>query len=395
MWPRVLRCVLATTCLTAWLTVTLPSPVVAQNDLRPTADFALAALRVEPSQVLAGLAPSRVFLTVSNLGPNSTDADSTTLIIQYIVSPSPNPFDRRAINLTPLVVGIEGAGLDANAGMEVDFDALFRSDLALPPELEGEFHLFALGGPQSDAVNDPNLLNNLIAIETPIQVTPRKPSSHHLLFTKDDLQGLNAIAFRREASLGDHRCFAFNTVYGNSWRLTCRDGFFDCHFKSTREGPVLIRVRHLSSFASTAPGQGSSPITILHNGRPVVSEYDPAAHHGGTHDYVDDCWPIHAVQGTNTLTWRAGTLTSHYWIQSLEIVEFEPVDALLRAQRIAGSRIELSFPGSASGQGRLEQSTNLTSWSPVPDVPSGQGPWTLQLPLNQPRQFFRLVPCGP
>jgi hypothetical protein len=160
MWPRVLRCVLATTCLTAWLTVTLPSPVVAQNDLRPTADFALAALRVEPSQVLAGLAPSRVFLTVSNLGPNSTDADSTTLIIQYIVSPSPNPFDRRAINLTPLVVGIEGAGLDANAGMEVDFDALFRSDLALPPELEGEFHLFALGGPQSDATNaadaDPN-----------------------------------------------------------------------------------------------------------------------------------------------------------------------------------------------------------------------------------------------
>ena len=113
--------------------------------------------------------------------------------------------------------------------------------------------------------------------------------------------------------------FYYNTTYGDSWRILSSGGGFTGSFTVSSSGQYTLQVTHLSSASSGAPGGGYSPVTIRVNGSTVVSNYDPAENHGGSHGMVTDTWAINANAGSNTIQWTAGNLYTHYWIQRIEL----------------------------------------------------------------------------
>jgi serine/threonine protein kinase len=113
--------------------------------------------------------------------------------------------------------------------------------------------------------------------------------------------------------------FAYNTRFGKSWLITTLGGLFTGTFSVPSDGQYDLVVTHLTSYEPSCPGNGYSPVTIRVNSAPVVTDYDPAANHGGTHGMVTDRWPIVAHAGQNTLQWSERTGCTHYWIQRIEI----------------------------------------------------------------------------
>ena len=73
------------------------------------------------------------------------------------------------------------------------------------------------------------------------------------------------------------------------------------------------------SAAAHCPGGGYSPVTIRVNGRPVVSKYDPASSHGGSHGIVTDTWKFAGRKGSNTLEFVSVEQCTHYWIRGIEV----------------------------------------------------------------------------
>ena len=114
--------------------------------------------------------------------------------------------------------------------------------------------------------------------------------------------------------------FNFSTTY-NIWRIEEDGGGFTGIFTASTSGTHTLKVTHLSAYSALAPGFGCSPVTIKINGSIVVADYDPASNHGGSHNWVTDSWAINANNGNNTLSWTAGNLYTHYWIQKIEIIK--------------------------------------------------------------------------
>ena len=116
------------------------------------------------------------------------------------------------------------------------------------------------------------------------------------------------------------RCYY--VPYYETWiidNLALDEGFSGT-FNCPTSGRYELRVKHLTSFSAGCPGDGYAPVTISVNGLTVVSNYDPAENHGGTHGSVTDSWIINANEGTNTFEWKANDLCTNYWIQKIEII---------------------------------------------------------------------------
>ncbi len=117
----------------------------------------------------------------------------------------------------------------------------------------------------------------------------------------------------------DSNNFAYNLTYEDNWLIGVPAGDFTVTFESSTADDMELVVRHLSSAFAECQGGGYSPVTISLNGTPIVSNYDPAENHGGSHGFVTDIWPISVNAGTNTLEWIADSLCTNYWIQGIEI----------------------------------------------------------------------------
>jgi len=113
--------------------------------------------------------------------------------------------------------------------------------------------------------------------------------------------------------------FAYDWYYEDHWLIYGSGGGFTATFNSPADRQFELVVRHLSSASAGCPGGGYSPVTIKLNGDNIVSCYDPAENHGGTHGFVTDTWLIPVTAGTNTLEWIACDLCTNYWIQGIEI----------------------------------------------------------------------------
>lgn len=113
-----------------------------------------------------------------------------------------------------------------------------------------------------------------------------------------------------------------NPYYGNSLRLLYEGSTLTAkfHIKSKPDNAELV-VNHLSSKSNMCRGNGYSPITISINGQLVVSNYDVAENHGGSHGYETDQWNVEKwlKKGQNTIKWQAGNLCTHYWIKWFKI----------------------------------------------------------------------------
>jgi len=133
--------------------------------------------------------------------------------------------------------------------------------------------------------------------------------------------------------------FEYNDYYQENWRILAQGGGFTGKFIAPVAGEYNLEVTHLTSGSSQCPGGGFSPTSIYINGSPVVSNYDPAENHDGSHGYVKDTWRITANAGGNTFTWLAGEHCTHYWIQDLKIwtIDAEPPQKPSKAIIVAGS----------------------------------------------------------
>lgn len=105
-----------------------------------------------------------------------------------------------------------------------------------------------------------------------------------------------------------------------TWIIGALDGGFTGTFNCPTSGQYELRVTHQTSASAGCPGGGYAPVTISVNGSTIVSNYDPAENHGGTHGSVTDSWTINANAGSNTFEWTANDLCTNYWIQKIEVV---------------------------------------------------------------------------
>jgi len=125
--------------------------------------------------------------------------------------------------------------------------------------------------------------------------------------------------FEINMAVTDSDNFMYNLTYEDSWLIGVPAGDFTVTFESLAVNDMELVIRHLSSAYAGCQGGGYSPVTISLNGIPIVSDYDPAENHGGSHGFVTDVWPISVNAGTNTLEWTANNLCTNYWIQGIEI----------------------------------------------------------------------------
>lgn len=113
-----------------------------------------------------------------------------------------------------------------------------------------------------------------------------------------------------------------NPYYGKSLRLLYEGSTLTAEFNlESKPDTATLTLNHLSSKSSSCRGKGYSPVTISINGRLVVSNYDVAENHGGSHGYETDQWNVGKMlkKGQNTIKWRAENLCSHYWIKWFRI----------------------------------------------------------------------------
>lgn len=113
--------------------------------------------------------------------------------------------------------------------------------------------------------------------------------------------------------------FAYNWYYEDNWLIYYDGGGFTATFDYPHDTNMVLSITHLTSASSRCPGNGYSPVTIKVNDVNVVSGYDPAENHDGTHGYVTDELEIPVQSGTNLIEITSGDLCTNYWIQSLEI----------------------------------------------------------------------------
>lgn len=112
--------------------------------------------------------------------------------------------------------------------------------------------------------------------------------------------------------------FSYNTSFGNSWRIFTRGGGFTGTFTVPSSGWYNLVVKHESSPDNMHHQKGYSPITIQVNSEKILSDYDPATYHPEINMPMDTC-TFFTHLGKNTLQWTSGTLSTHYWIRSIEV----------------------------------------------------------------------------
>ncbi|MBS3788613.1 hypothetical protein KGY79_10520 [Candidatus Bipolaricaulota bacterium] len=117
-----------------------------------------------------------------------------------------------------------------------------------------------------------------------------------------------------------------NPYYESSLRLLYESSRLTAEFylESKPDNAALV-VNHLSSKASSCKGDGYSPVTISINRHVVVSNYDVAENHGGSHGYQTDRWEVSdkLKEGYNRIKWKAEDICTHYWLKRFSIQPYE------------------------------------------------------------------------
>ncbi len=123
---------------------------------------------------------------------------------------------------------------------------------------------------------------------------------------------------------------------------------------------------------------------------PVVTDFDVALAHGGTHGCATDVWTIAAQEGDNTLERVAGEFCTHYWIHRVEItraLEFSDVS------RLPGGAVQLTWVGEPGWTNLIEVSADLANWAGLTNLVSVAGTVqrtdTPSAGIN--RRFYRAV----
>ena len=107
------------------------------------------------------------------------------------------------------------------------------------------------------------------------------------------------------------------------WRMVAYGAWVQGTFTLERvPATAQLRIRHLSSAGSGAPGGGYSPVNIHINGQLFKACYDPAENHGGTHGFVVDSWDVasYLKAGVNIIGVQlCDTAWTYYWISHLSV----------------------------------------------------------------------------
>jgi hypothetical protein len=235
---------------------------------------------------------------------------------------------------------------------------------------------------------DPDTTDN-VAFGPALTVLPLT-NTHYVIFA-DYNPTTSKMEFTPEGGFG------YNAYYGNNWRLTSPGAAFSVTFSSPVAGECEMLAHHLTSSSASCQGDGYAPVSIYANGVPIVTDFDVAVAHNGTHGYAEDTWKINVVEGLNTIRWVAGSLCTHYWLQRIEL---SPVVVPLKFKAIRPDGyggLVISLVGPTGGTCIVEASTDMKSWSEMARITNWQGATDISVGVSpsEPVKFFRAAHVQP
>jgi hypothetical protein len=338
---------------------------------RGAVDLGVADLVFQPSPIDPMVNPEQLRFTLLNYGPDPCGYTAVDFVLSRnaVLGDEDDQLLCSKVYYTPL---------DPLTGAICETDAPSREGITIPADASGEYFVFLRVSPDGDTDPDPS--DN--ATSTNLTVSPLT-ASIYAVFANSEMAVSNM-------SVTPGYAFQYNSVYGNNWRIVTTNGGFTSTFTVPAAGEYRLKVRHLTSSAPSCPGGGYSPVTILLNGISVVTNFDAALAHGGSHGYETDSWMITAQEGDNTLEWRAGELCTHYWLQRIEITRALKFTAISRQQ---GGVIHLMLTGEPGRTNAIEVSTNLVDWTCQTNLfsPTGTVQWDDAPPAGSNRRFYRAL----
>lgn len=136
--------------------------------------------------------------------------------------------------------------------------------------------------------------------------------------------------------------FDKNPSYKKSIRLLTESAFIYAEFDVIDKfEKIELSLEHLSSYSANARNNGYSPITILLNGKTVISNYSPI-NHGFTIEKFD--LTNFAKVGKNSLKIIANKIESHYWLKRFDIYYYPIPIVYQKPQNDYISDVDLDIP---------------------------------------------------
>jgi hypothetical protein len=341
-------------------------------------DLFVTDLRFNPDQVETLTYPDQVFFTLGNYGPQA----NCDVLLEFILSRNATVGDA---DDEPLASFVHSACLNPFQGVYVMLPTVERTQLTLPTIAAGTYRVLLRATPVGDA--DPDLSDNL-TVATNLLTVPSS-ASIYAVFANSSIVASNL-------NISPGGSFAYNTFYGNCWRLIQPGGGFSGRFLAPQAGPYTLRVRHATSSSSSCPNNGYAPVNIIVNGTSLVTDYDVAANHA-SYWFEDDTWTIQANQGENTLEWVAGNLCTHYWLQRVELKALAApphIDAIIP---IGVGQIQLMISGQAGRTNVVEVSAELRHWTDLTNLFNETGTllWLDAAAPTGTNRFYRLRQLEP
>ncbi len=355
----------------SFATLITVSAVAGPADLMVT-DFSFWPGSIEPQSY-----PERLRFTLVNYGPlQNCDAQ-----LEFVLSRNATLGDA---DDQPLATIPFSYCIDPGTGVIAELSTPDRSQVIVPADATGEYHVLLRVMPAGNTEPDPS--DNVTESTNILKVI--EPGPYHINFANSSIITSNMNCYP-----GPN--FAFNGYYGNNWRFLAPAAGFTATFTPPQAGPYSLKVRHATSSSSSCPNNGFAPITINLNGTAVVTNYDVAANHA-SYWYQDDTWLIDAQEGENTLVWVAGELCTHYWIQRIDLAPIPQPPMIISFQRDALGQAHLEITGQSGRTNVVEFSEDLLTWSAATNLYNANGTllWTSPV-TGSGCGFYRVLELAP
>lgn len=336
-------------------------------------DLGVSSFSFLPSTIDTLVNPETVTFTLVNYGPD----DCPSVYVEYILSRNATlgaPEDRL------LAAQTYDIQLPAFEYGDFGLPPLGRADLTIPSDATGHYYVFIrvtpLPGPDADASDNTAQAGNVLT------VNPLTASTYAVF--------ANSAIVSSNMAVTPGSAFQYNSAYGNNWRILVRGGGFTSTFTAPSAGEYQVKVRHLTSSSASCPGNGYSPVTVLLNGAPIVTDFDVGLAHGGSHGFETDTWTVAGQPGENTLEWVAGDFCTHYWIQRIEITRLLKFTDL---SPLPGGGMQLTLVGEPGRTNAIQVSTDLANWAPLTNLFNATGTllWADTPPPGSNQRFYRAV----
>ena len=352
--------------------------ILASGFVHAEVDLFVSDLRFQPDQVETLTYPDQVFFTLGNYGPQA----NCDVRLEFILSRNATAGDA---DDEPLASFVHSACLNPFQGVYVMLPTAERTQLTLPSTASGTYQVLLRATPVGDS--DPDLNDNLTVATNLLTAPP--PASIYAVFA-------NSVIASTNLNIAPSGNFAYNSFYGNCWRLTQPGGGFTGMFMAPQAAAYTLRVRHATSSSSTCPNNGYAPVSIFVNGTNLVADYDVAASHA-SYWFEEDAWTIQANQGENTLEWVAGSLCTHYWLQRVELTALPTpprIDAIIS---MGAGQMQLMISGQAGRTNVVEVSAELTHWTALTNLfnETGTLSWLDAAAPTGTNRFYRLRQLEP